>query len=188
MTEIVLWSGGLDSTVLVYYLGRDVEVQPIYLEIGTVGQRHERVIVEDLSEELRDKYPLVLPVKLISNWKWQFSEFPRIKLNRNLRICEFMRKLGAKKVYMGGYVSGSHFPEDNDPMRLSELARIEVWNWERLIPGATKEDVFKLGIEELGEDILRKTWSCQLWWNSPCGNCFSCVERSDLFKKFTGRR
>lgn len=184
MTEIVLWSGGLDSTILLCHLAKNFKIQPVYLKIGTVGERHEVKIVQELSQELRSKFPHVLPIKIISNWKWQFSKFPRIKENRNLRICEFMKSLGAKKIFMGGYVAGSHFPEDNNPFRLSELAQIEVWNWERLYPGFTKEDVFKIGVKELGLEFLEKTWSCQLWWNSPCDQCFSCVERNYLFKKY----
>ena len=186
--KYALWSGGLDSTILVYYLGQDDIVQSLHLEIQTVAESHQRRVVKELSAELEDKFPNVLPVKIINDWQWQFSKFPRAKGNRNLRICEFMGKLGYERIYMGGYFQGSHFPDDNNPQLLSKRSGVDAWNWERLQPGIGKEGVFKIGLDLLGEDVLRKTWSCQLWWSEPCRLCFSCIERETLFLKYTGRR
>lgn len=170
--------------MLVYHLAKDHEIQPVYLKYNSAGARHQEKAIPEIYAILQDQFPSVREPKFIRPWQWQFSKFPREKGNRNLRMCELMGKLGVKKVYMGGYTEGSHFPEDNDPHRLSSLSGIEVWNWERLYPGTGKEAVFKIGWEELGKEILELTWSCQLWWNSPCRLCFSCIERENLFNKF----
>ena len=183
--KVVCWSGGLDSTVLTYWLGQKHEVQPVYLHLGTVASHHQVRIVEQLSKDLLTTYPLVQPIKLIKDYRWQFSKFPREKLNRNLRICELTKKLGASTIYYGGYLHGSHFPEDNDWERLSRLNDMEVWNWERFFPGATKESVFKLGLKYPGIEIMAETWSCQMWYREPCRMCWACIEREDLFEKYS---
>lgn len=185
----VLWSGGLDSTILVYHLAKcypQSTIVPIYLQIPQPGKRHQERAINAIGEKMRSIFPNVQATQFVDDYRWGLSRFPHVSANRNLRMCELMAKLGASHIFYGGYLAGSHFPDDNTYQILSKLAGLQVWNWDRIMEGCTKEGVFKFGLGCIPPEVLKLSWSCQLWWNTPCMLCFSCIERDQLFLKFYG--
>jgi hypothetical protein len=181
LTKYVLWSGGLDSTILLYDLATNPNqiVQPVHILIrnGSGKDAREREAITRIFSELQDTYPNVLePIR----FKNKISPSD----HRNQDMIELIaEKYNLTEIYIGTHYTENTATEDSDWRFLTENTGIEVHDTTRMHPELrTKSDLFWFGVELLGLDILEKTWSCQLWFKKPCGRCFSCKERDELFK------
>ena len=74
---------------------------------------------------------------------------------------------------------GNYPTTDGDDIYLTEKSGVKIITWDTL--GLhTFGEIYALGLKLLGRANLGKTWSCQLWWKKPCGNCYSCKRRMRL--------
>jgi 7-cyano-7-deazaguanine synthase in queuosine biosynthesis len=173
MEEIaVLWSGGIDSTVMVPYLVLlDYEVQPYYINRGTNGRtRREVDAVRNMYGILASLFPRVRePIYLEK--KIGKSE------DRNERMIDVLKERGVKRVALGSY-KDCRYPDDNDGQLLSLKTGIEVLTLDDF-DVHSKSDVIDKAVDLEIYKFLRHTWSCQNWFKKQCGICFSCKRRRE---------
>lgn len=204
----VLFSGGLDSAVLLAIAARQGIVQPIYVSVGLAWERHELAVaarlvesgayggrfqpvvrpVRALSLDMRDVYPA-------SHWAIR-GEAPGFDTpdqdvyidGRNIvllsKAAVFLARSGIARVLIGP-LAGNPFPDASraffDAMQLAlSIGLAAPLAIEAPLAAMHKAEVITLGAE-LGVP-LELTLSCmQPEAAVHCGRCSKCRERRDGF-------
>ena len=207
---VILLSGGLDSTVLMYSLVNDYMVFPLTLEYG---QRHSKEVMAARNVcEARDHNLLMrwkcvnLSVlkSLLPSALTGIGEIPKghyedesmkqtVVPNRNMILLAiasgYAQGLGAKYVAYGAH-RGDHVVYPDCRPRFVEALSVAIklgTGWEDegvelLTPFVqkTKADLVKLG-EKLNVPFER-TYSCYEGGPGHCGSCGTCTERREAFQ------
>lgn len=182
-----LWSGGIDSTIATYFFAYGYIIQPYHVLIRNGGGKdaREREAIDLIFDTLKEQFPNVLPVIRVKH-KISPSD------HRNEDLINFVKnEFSIKKVILGTHkvirdISQERINDSNWEY-LQKKTGIDVFDLNKL-GHSLKKDQFQIGINLLGIDVLKMTWSCQLWWKNPCKNCFSCKERKELFEKYDKKR
>lgn len=208
---VVLLSGGVDSSVLMYSLIEMYEVWPVTF---SYGQRHNKEIVaarnlcEARGEWLLKRWRYVdlrvlqnlLPSSLTSVGEIPEGHYESEAMkstvvpNRNMILLAiaagYANGMGAKYVAYAPH-KGDHvvYPDCRPEFikAMKEAIRLGTgWDYdgvELLTPFSsfTKVDVVKLGMSLTVP--FKLTWSCYKGLERPCLTCGTCVERIDAFLK-----
>lgn len=200
----VLYSGGLDSAVLVANAARRTAVQPIYVSVGLAWERDELAAatrlfasgalgnhirpLASLRFDMQDVYPA-------SHWAIR-GDAPGFDTpdedvyleGRNIvllaKAAVFMARARISRVMLGP-LAGNPFPDASDAFfRAMERALSLGLAWtvriETPLAGMHKADVIRLG-HSLGVPF-DATLSCmQPQGGLHCGRCSKCRERRDGF-------
>jgi 7-cyano-7-deazaguanine synthase len=200
----VLFSGGLDSAVLLAQAAQAGAVQPIYVSAGLAWEDQERPLASDLLRtlpgrdrirplaalrvDMRDVYPA-------THWAVR-GEAPAFDTpdedvyieGRNIVLLSkasvFMARAKIHRVMMGT-LAGNPFPDASTAFFESMAESLSIglnWRVEIEAPLASmhKADVIRLGAS-LGV-ALEATLSCmQPPGGLHCGRCSKCRERRDAF-------
>lgn len=205
MKTVVLVSGGLDSTVLLYYLLRQGhEIRALSINYG---QRHWRELqaadgicrrvgvdhkIADLSgiRSLLSGSALTDAVEVPEGHYAAESMKSTIVPNRNMILLSIAIGWAVSLKYDGvAYAAhaGDHpiypdcRPEFVDAMeRAAELCDWRPVTIHRPFVDKTKADLVRIGAE-LGAP-LELTWSCYRGGEAHCGKCGTCVERQEAFE------
>jgi 7-cyano-7-deazaguanine synthase len=205
MKTIVIYSGGLDSTVLVYdLLAKGDVVKALSFDYG---QRHSketefaRRVANDLGIEhriadLRTITPLIggssLTTPEVSVPDGHYTE-ENMKVtvvpNRNMIMLSVAAgwaiSLRFDQVAFGAH-SGDHtiYPDCREAFAEAVHRALSLADWHQVrlvrpFVQMTKADIVTRGAE-LGVPFER-TWSCYKGGNQHCGRCGTCVERREAF-------
>lgn len=202
---LVLTSGGLDSTTLVYWLiTQSFEVHPLFLDYGqhcaeTEQKALARALPGDLAAELKtinisaiyaqSSSRLIVEADL---WTEQVTSADMYLPYRNLLFLSvaaaYAQSVGIGSVF-SAFINSNHAVELDCSSeffdRLSELlgdfggVKIEM-----PFRTKTKLEVARLGLE-LGVPV-GTTYSCQISSDTPCGACPNCVERLEALSILSG--
>ena len=202
----VLFSGGLDSAVLLAYAAEEGIVQPLYVSVGLAWEEQERAAAEHLSDrgvtagrirplvslriDMRDVYPA-------SHWAVR-GEAPAFDTpdedvyieGRNIvllsKAAVFMTRAGIERIMIGS-LAGNPFPDASGEFFLAMAKALSTGlaapiRIEAPFSGKHKADVIRLG-HSLGVR-LQATLSCmQPQQGLHCGRCSKCRERRDGFRE-----
>lgn len=176
-----LWSGGFDSTVMVYLLAsKGYEVNPYHILIRNGGGKdtREKVAIDKIWELLKSRYPSVQKTIRI---KHKIKACP----DRNEKMIKYIHdEYGEKNIALGSYMEGSRYEKDNDKKYLSKSTSCNITTFNSFSINNKLEIASLIPTLEL-ENIINLTWSCQLWWKNPCNRCFSCKERKIALESIT---
>ena len=207
MKAVVLFSGGLDSTVLMHYcVDRRMKVIPVCIDYG---QRHagELKYATMTCEDLRVPYmPLKLAplAEMLAGCKSALidpgvdvpdghyeDESMKVTVvpNRNMMLLAWATTFACvKRADVVAYAAhaGDHaiYPDCRpgfvDAMRLA-MSRCSEKGIGLYTPflHKTKADIVEIGCQ-LGVDFA-KTWSCYKGRDRHCGKCGTCFERREAF-------
>ena len=201
---VVLVSGGLDSTTLMYlFLNKNVEFIPLFINYGQHCALHE---LETLKNVIPNAYKNKIEILDISCiYKYSTSRFIKeadlwneeVKAEdlyipyRNVLLltvaASFAQTLGINKVY-SGFINSNHAKEIDCSSEffnkldtfLTEYGSVTI---EMPFRNMTKYEVAKLGIALHAP--IGKTFSCQASKDIPCGACPNCVDRLDALYKLS---
>ncbi len=203
MKAIVILSGGMDSTTVLYdAIKRGFEVEALSFDYG---QKHKKEL--EFAKYHCEK--LKIPHKII---KLDFSCFDSALLNDDIEIPEghyedesmkstvvpfrngimlsyavgYAENVGAKVVLIGSH-KGDHaiYPDcrENFTFLMSMAAEVGTYTEVEIVSpfnDITKKEIVKIG-RELGIDYT-KTWSCYKGGEKECGKCGTCIERIEALK------
>ena len=207
---VVLLSGGLDSTVLLYSLINEHECWPLTV---SYGQRHDKEVIaarnvceaRDHNLLLRLKYVNLsalgnlLPSALTGVGEVPLGHYQEESMkatvvpNRNMILLAiaagYAQGINAKHVAYGAHF-GDHaiYPDCRKVFIQSCMHTIRLgtgWNDDGVelhtpFSRKTKKDIVKLG-EKLNVPF-KMTWSCYEGKDIHCGCCGTCVERQEAFR------
>jgi len=206
MEKVVLvYSGGLDSTTLLYWLkSLGYDIYPIGFNYG---QRHqiERTYAEmnlrDLGLYNRWEFIDLKLGNILKSTLTGHGDIPdghyedknmkqTVVPNRNMIMLSiaggYAESIQAEKLAYGAHAGDHAIYRDCRPYfvkRMKEMLKISMdYPPEIITPFIKfrKDKIVKLG-SELGVPF-EKTWSCYKGGNVSCGTCGTCVERKEAFK------
>ena len=206
MKAVVLFSGGLDSTVLVYDLlneGADLKLLSI-----DYGQRHEKELKSssEIAEYLELKHEILRLPMLNNLLGGSALTDPSISLpeghyaedsmkatvvpNRNMILLSLAAghaiSLQFDTVAYAAH-AGDHtiYPDCRPEFATAIDQALKLCDWNtislyRPFIQLSKQDLVRKG-NELGVPF-EKTWSCYAGNDKHCGKCGTCVERKEAFE------
>lgn len=205
MNVVLLYSGGLDSTVLLYHLRSEGhEVRCLSVDYG---QRHARELaaarsiceglgVEQRLVDLGSVTPLLAGSALTGEVSVPLKPYDAESLkttvvpNRNMMMLSVATAWAVSLKYNAvAYAAhgGDHeiYPDCRPAFAEAMDRAMQLCDWHpvRLLPvfvGRSKADLVNIG-EELGVPF-GETWSCYLGGAAHCGRCGTCVERREAFE------
>ena len=203
---VILLSGGIDSTVLMYSLISQYEVYPLTVDYG---QRHSKEVFAarnvceargswllhrwkylDLGN-LRDILPSALTgVGDVPEGKYdEVTMSKTVVPNRNAILLSlaygYAMRIGAHFVAYAPHSEDHFVYRDCRPEFFTKFAEAEeaATGIKLLVPFGrkTKVDIIKLGRQLVVP--FRMCYSCYAGGDVHCGKCSTCVERREAFKK-----
>lgn len=206
--ELVVLSGGMDSTTLLYDVIEQSEPGRFQVEAITFdyNQRHKKeiVVASKTCEKLNIPQTIidlsilnaVAPSALTRrDWDVPHGHYEQENMketvvpNRNMVMLSlavsYAIGIGARKVYYGAH-HGDHaiYPDCRKEFVLAMKSAIALCDWNDIVLEAPyiemdKGEILKKGI---GLDVnYSLTWTCYEGEGQPCGECGSCVERAEAF-------
>ena len=206
MKAVVLFSGGLDSTVLAsHLLSQGAEVRLLSIDYG---QRHAKELAhgEALAKHMNlPRKSLLLPdlgdllkgssltddsVELPEGHYAEESMKATVVPNRNMILLAlaggYALSSGFDTIAYAAH-AGDHFiyPDCRPEFAEAMEKALGLADWNNLslyrpFVDMTKADLVRLGTE-LGTP-LEMTWSCYAGMDVHCGKCGTCVERKEAFE------
>ena len=202
MRAVVIFSGGIDSTTLLYMLNNDgYNVIPLTF---AYGQKHDKEIecAKKICKRLGLTHTLIqLPVLHGSALTDDSDEIPetdyntdsqRITVipNRNMVFIAHAVSLAiandASEVYYGAHKNDeTAYPDCTIEFVEAVQSAVYTGNYEKVAVkapflGMTKDEIVSLGVQ-LGISY-EDTWSCYKGEALHCGVCGTCRERKKAFK------
>lgn len=191
-------SGGLDSTVLAYWLiERGFEVTPIFISYGQhSAEREYTTLLSVLPTELVSRLRILnlesifqlstsRMIREPNLWKDRVSSAEIILPYRNVVLLSaaaaFSASVGITYLF-SAFINSNHATEidatqvflDQLNLLLSTTGGVSI---EMPFRHMSKADVARVGLQ-LGAPITR-TYSCQLNSQAHCGACPNCIDRLD---------
>ena len=203
---VLIYSGGIDSTVLLYDLlnsGHDVQALSV-----NYGQRHSKELdcAKSLCNQLNVKHHVadltaLNPLLSGSSLTSPYVQVPEghyedesmkatVVPNRNMILLSiatgWAMSTGASSVSYAAH-SGDRaiYPDCREEFADAMNGVMEIAGWDKVslnrpFSSLTKADIVKLG-DEL--DVpFEQTWSCYKGGQVHCGVCGTCVERREAFQ------
>ena len=199
MKALVLYSGGLDSTILLHWAKTIYDITAVSFDYG---QRHKKELKYAIDNCLELDIPhIVIKLPFFKQFNSSLlgtEEIPEghykdksmhstvvpfrngIMLSIAIGLAE---NLGIKRVLLASH-AGDHaiYPDCREEFTyfMDKASRKGTYNKVRVISPfnkKTKKQIVKIG-RKLNIDF-DKTWSCYKGKNKPCGKCGTCVERKE---------
>lgn len=199
---IILVSGGMDSTTLMYlFVHQKVEFIPLFIDYGQhCAKKEYATLLSVIPDPYRDKIEVI---NVSSIYKHSKSRFiipanlweDNIKAEdlyipyRNVLLltiaASYAQTIGESYVY-SAFINSNHAKEidcssaffDKLEGLLSEYGSVKI---KMPFRDMSKYEVARLGIEL--QAPIGKTFSCQASPDIPCGACPNCVDRLNALKQ-----
>ena len=205
MKSVVIYSGGLDSTVLLYHLkanGHDLSALSV-----DYGQRHRRELdcaakicklagvpnrIADLSSirDLLSGSSLTSPqIEVAEGHYTEESMKSTVVPNRNMILLSLAAghalSLGANQVAYAAH-SGDHaiYPDCRNEFAVAVAEAMKLCDWQPIELIRPFIDLTKAEIVAIGSQLnvpFENTWSCYKGGAVHCGRCGTCIERREAF-------
>lgn len=205
MKTVLIYSGGLDSTVLLYHLraaGQSVHALSI-----DYGQRHRCELdhAADICRELQVPNPVADLSAIQPLLAGSSLTSPEIEVaeghytedtmkstvvpNRNMILLSIAAghalSIGAEQIAYAAH-SGDHaiYPDCRNEFADAMAEAIRLCDWSKVALSRPFVDWTKADIVRRGAELhlpFEKTWSCYKGGAIHCGRCGTCIERREAF-------
>jgi len=208
MRAVLIFSGGVDSSTLLYYLlkkgysvhaltfvygqrhSREVEfAKKIAMKASEAGSVEHRIVDITSIHELIAKGAITGKEEVPEGYYTEESQRITVVPNRNMIFLSiavgYAVKIGAKEVHYAAHRSDHMYPDCRKEFVKAMDSAIYLANiYEPVDLKAPFIDMTKAEIVALGLKLgvpYELTWSCYLGRERPCLKCGTCVERTEAF-------
>ena len=203
---IIIFSGGLDSTTLLYYLlNKEYELEAISYDYG---QKHKKELdcAKEICKDLNIKHNIIdisfIGKHINSSLTQDDQEIPEghyesenmestVVYHRNLMMMTIANAIGLSRGILDiAYAAhaGDHIIYPDCRPMFADSAEITLKissdkkiNIIRPFINIDKTDILRIGLNL--NVPYEKTWSCYKGNKLSCGKCGTCIERLEAFKK-----
>lgn len=176
MKTVLMFSGGLDSTVVRSLLAGDVEC--VFFDYGQPHAARELEAARTIEPDVK---VMALPPMPMAGRVGSASVVPARNLAMVSVAASYALQIGAGRVVSGVNAADHDVYPDCRPAFNSALNRLlfETYGVHYATPlaGKTKREVVNLG-RRLGAAIAT-SWSCYEGNDEPCGACGACTVRAE---------
>lgn len=189
-STVVLSSGGVESTTLLFHLSKTENVVPLFVDYGQRSFIQEYNTVLKTTKYLNINEPQKVDLNNIGSF---FREYQEFKLHipiphRNLLILSiatsFASQIKANSIVLGSNKEDSHYVSQSEPFLEKYEDAIQILengiHLKRPFKDFTKVNVLNLG-KELNIDYGIFSYSCMVGSELHCGNCKQCKSRKQAF-------
>lgn len=203
---VLIYSGGLDSTVLLHYLTKHENREVLALSVD-YGQRHRKellfaaancrklgisywpVDLSALNPILRGSSQTSSEISVPEGHYAEESMKLTVVPNRNMLMLSAATALAisqkATKVCYAAHAGDHTIYPDCRPEFVEALGKaILLADWSQIQLEAPFVDSPKARIVQIGDSLgvdFKLTWSCYKGGEKHCGKCGTCVERKEAF-------
>lgn len=205
MKTVIVYSGGLDSTVLLYHLRvAGHELHALSIDYGQrhrceldraaaicleLGIRHQTADLSAIQPLLAGSSLTSPEIEVAEGHYTEESMKSTVVPNRNMIFLSIATghalSIKAGQIAYAAH-SGDHaiYPDCRNAFADTMAAAIELADWEKVelirpFVDWTKADIVRRGAE-LGVPFAQ-TWSCYKGGQLHCGRCGTCIERREAF-------
>lgn len=166
----ILFSGGMDSSILLYLLLKQIETskKDITVTCYSFGESSERKSVQDVLTYMRDRFLTTINVKKRGT-KYKIRELVELILSTEGGYVFS----GCNKVVEDKFTPTVYIPNDTPPWRGPSFNENHI----RPFIDIDKIEILKIYIQENILDLLPLTNSCGIQGKTKCGGCYFCMER-----------
>lgn len=175
----VLVSGGIDSTLLLYFLVKEIKDNDLNIQLNAITFRSGAVYQEEVKKVIsyiEEKFSITIPYNYRAPKGWIRNVVSSIFEIYNPDYVY----TGCNLVIENEFTPTIYLPDDTPPVRGEPL------NERHLRPFITYDKV-KIVEEYIKNDILdllKITHSCGIYSHKECGECYFCMEKIWAMKKF----
>lgn len=166
----ILFSGGMDSSILLYLLLKELNINKNVLPVicYSFGESSARKSIHDVLEYMNTKFSI--NIKLVKrNNKYKIRELVDLILSTEGGYVFS----GCNKVIEDVFIPTVYIRGDTPPWRGPAHSEKHI----RPFIDLDKIEILKIYIQENITDLLPLTNSCGIQGETRCGGCYFCMER-----------
>jgi 7-cyano-7-deazaguanine synthase in queuosine biosynthesis len=166
----LLFSGGMDSTILLYLLAKEIHQNNYDIKISCVafGASTNRKNLSIIIDYIKNKFLVDIKLTKIKRKQWI-----RDIVKSLLDTYEGVIYSGCNKVIIDKFTPTKYIPNDTPPVRGDPYNEFHL----RPFINMDKVELMNIYIEEDILDLLKITHSCGTMVEEHCGECYFCMER-----------
>ncbi|MDA0347510.1 MAG: 7-cyano-7-deazaguanine synthase QueC [Verrucomicrobia bacterium] len=205
MKTVLVYSGGMDSTVLLYHLldqgatvatlavdyGQKHSKELIQAEVITkaLGVKHRTVDLRSITELFGNSSLTDTEMKIPHGHYEEDNMKSTVVPNRNMILLSLATawavSLKADSVSYAAH-SGDHavYPDCREAFASALDKAIRLADWQEIFLNRPFVDYSKADVVKRGAELhvpFEKTWSCYEGNETHCGQCGTCIERREAF-------
>jgi len=166
----ILFSGGMDSTILLYLLAKEIHQNNYDIKIicHTFGTSAYKKNLKSIINYVQDKFNIKITLFIYRQNYWIRDIVKQI-----LDIYGGVVYSGCNKVVIGEFIPTKYIQYDTPPVRGDAYNDFH----KRPFIDMDKVQLMNIYLEEKLLDLLNLTHSCGTPSETHCGECYFCMER-----------
>ena len=166
----ILFSGGMDSTILLYLLAKEMHQNNYDIKIicNAFGSSRTKKNLIPIIHYIKNKFPVDIQLVKIKKLNWI-----RDVVKNLLDVYGGVVYSGCNKVITDEFTPTKYIPHDTPPVRGSAYNEFHL----RPFINMDKVELMDIYIQEDILDLLKMTHSCGTLPEDHCRECYFCMER-----------
>lgn len=167
----LLFSGGMDSTILLYLIAKDIQERNIDTKIicHAFGNSYKRKNLNPIIDYIQNKFNINIKLIMYRNNYWI-----RDIVRQILELYGGVVYSGCNKVVVDEFIPTKYIQHDTPPVRGAAYNEFHI----RPFIEINKINIVDIYLQENLIDLMKMTHSCGTLKNTHCGECYFCMERA----------